>query len=584
MSLMSGLYVGTSGLQSNQNALNTTAHNLSNMDTVGYTRQQAEMTNRIYTVLSKSIVSVSNQEYGMGSQYADVKQIRDYFLDMTYRKENGRGNFYKVMQETYGEVEHLLGELDGKAFQKTTDDLWYSVQELAKDPSSSITQGLFVQRAEEFVERAVNVYDGLSFYQDNLNVQIKQKVDQINNFGKQILSLNDQIRQIEIGGIEHANDLRDKRNAILDSLSELAEIDYKEDSCGNLTVRIEGVDFVKGSTCYEIMLHTDEKTGFYTPFWPQDAEYITLDNGTKEYFIEGADVFDIYSKEISSDMNNDVGALKAMLLARGDKRATYEDIENNFQHVNPSAIMTIQAEFDQMIHNVVTAINDVFAKAAGCPVDDNNQFVRRDLTLQDGTTLENVIYVGENSDGYMRKEDGSPIQIFEKIISNGYEKVVGADGNTYYVYQDEDFSKSETLYSLYNLRINQELKQNPSMMGFILMDGTVDQKAADALKSTFMEEKYLLNPEIKKRSNFMTYYTDMVSQLANRGYINKSIYENQVNTVEATRNSREQVHGVSSDEELSNMIKFQNAFNASSRYINTVSDMLEHLITSLSRG
>lgn len=581
MPLMSGIYVGTSGLQANQNALNTTAHNLSNMDTVGYTRQQAEMTNRIYTPLSKNIVSVSNMEYGMGTQYADAKQVRDYFLDLTYRKENGRCNFYNVLRETYGEVESLLGELDGEAFEKTTDDLWTAIQELSKDPSSSVTQGLFVQRAEEFVERAVNIYDNINFYQDNLNTQIAQKVKQINDYGKQLLNINDQIRKVEADGIEHANDLRDVRNNILDSLSELAEIEYKDDIYGNITVKIEGVDFVKGSTCYEIMLQTDETTGFYTPFWPQDAEYIVLENGTKKYDIEGADVFDLYSREISSDMNNDIGALKAMLLARGDKRATYQDVENNYNHIAPSAIMNIQGEFDQMIHNVVTAVNDIFAQAAGCQVDDNGEFVKGDLTLADGTVLTNVRFVEQEIGGYMRKEDGSPIQIFDKITTNAYEKVTGADGKTYFVYNEENPAASDSLYTLRNIRIDQELKQMPSIMGFILKDGSIDQKTAEGLKGAFTAEKYLLNPEIKKKSNFVTYYTDMVSQLANKGYVNKSIYENQLNTVESTRNSREQVLGVSSDEELSNMIKFQNAYNASSRYINTVSQMLEHLITAL---
>lgn len=73
----------------------------------------------------------------------------------------------------------------------------------------------------------------------------------------------------------------------------------------------------------------------------------------------------------------------------------------------------------------------------------------------------------------------------------------------------------------------------------------------------------------------------MVSQVANSGYVFRSIYENQVNTVEATQSAREQVVGVSTDEELSNMIKFQNAYNASSRYINVISEMLEHIISTL---
>ena len=80
---------------------------------------------------------------------------------------------------------------------------------------------------------------------------------------------------------------------------------------------------------------------------------------------------------------------------------------------------------------------------------------------------------------------------------------------------------------------------------------------------------------------FNDYYSDLVSQVANSGYVYRSIYESQQNTVESVEGARAQVIGVSSDEELSNMIKFQNAFNASSRYINAISEMLEHIITSM---
>ena len=73
-------------------------------------------------------------------------------------------------------------------------------------------------------------------------------------------------------------------------------MDYK----GNVTVKIEGVDFVKGGQCYEIGLKVSEATGFYTPFWPQNAEYKVLENGTRDYDIDGAIVFDL-DKEISSD-------------------------------------------------------------------------------------------------------------------------------------------------------------------------------------------------------------------------------------------------------------------------------------------
>ncbi|MCM1188950.1 MAG: flagellar hook-associated protein FlgK [bacterium] len=586
MPLMGSLYIGASGLQTSQNALNTTAHNLSNIDTVGYTRQQVQLSDKRYVTLSVNPDAVNNKQTGLGVTYSRVKQIRDYFLDKTYRKESGRSMFYEVSTEVMEEVESQLGEMNGEAFQTTITDFWTAIQELAKDPASSVTQGLLVQRASEFVERANAVYEGLSSYQDNLNIQIRKQVEKINDYGNQILTLNDRIRAIEAGGIEHANDLRDARNQILDELAELTSINYSEDIFGSVSVQIEGVDFVKGDLCYEIAVNIDPNTGFYTPFWPQNANYRVMDDGKREYDIDGAEVFNL-NREISTDLNTDIGGLKAMLLARGDHRADYTDIDKDYDSISQSVVMNVQAEFDQLIHSVATRVNEILADAAGVQ--------KGDITLDDGTVLEGVRFAGKNTGDYMRADDGSPLQLFSKIATDGYRKVSGtvtytdADGNVqtatgeFWVYNEEDPEEVASLYSVKNLQINQDLMQRPAILGFRLPDGSEDITTAEALKAAFTEESYTLNPNVKKKTTFVDYYTDLVSQVANSGSVYRSIYLNQESTVESAQCAREQVIGVSSDEELSNMIKFQNAYNASSRYINVISEMLEHIINTLGR-
>ncbi|MCM1026300.1 MAG: flagellar hook-associated protein FlgK [Roseburia sp.] len=584
MPLMGSLYVGASGLQTSQNALNTTAHNLSNIDTVGYTRQQVQQSAKQYVTLSVNPEAVNNKQTGLGVTYSRVKQIRDYFLDKTYRKESGRSMFYEVSTEVMEHVESQLGEMNGEAFQTTITDFWTAIQELAKDPASSVTQGLLVQRASEFVERATAVYDGLSSYQNNLNIQIGKQVGQINDYGKQIVELNDRIRAIEAGGIEHANDLRDARNYILDELAKMTSISYTEDIFGSVSVQIEGVDFVKGDSVYEIALQADPNTGFYTPFWPLNATYKELGDGVREYNIDGAEVFNL-NREISTDLNTDIGGLKAMLLARGDHRADYTDIDGDYDSISQSIVMNIQAEFDQLIHSVVTKVNGILADAAGVQ--------KGDITLDDGTVLQGVRFAGESSSGYMRADDGSPLQMFSKIATEGYRKVTGtvtytdSEGNPqtatgeFWVYNEEDPKLQDSLYSVKNLQINQDLMQRPAILGFRLPDGSEDIATAEALKAAFTEEAYTLNPNVKKKTTFVDYYSDLVSQVANSGSVYRSIYQNQESTVESVYSAREQVIGVSSDEELSNMIKFQNAYNASSRYINVISEMLEHIINTL---
>ena len=602
MPLMGSLYVGSSGLKTSQNALNTTAHNLTNIETTGYVRQQVQQSTKSYMTLSIDVKSVNNKQTGLGVTYSRVKHIRDFFLDKAYRRESGRSMFYQVSSEVMEEVESQLGEMNGEAFQATLTDFWTAIQELAKDPASSVTQGLLVQRAAEFIQKAEAVYDGFCSYQNNLNAQVKDQVDKINSYGKQLTALNQAIRAIEAGGIESANDMRDARDQILDELSKMADIDFGEDMHGDVWVKLEGMDFVKGDSYYEIGLDVDDSTGFYTPFWFQNATYRTLPNGTREYIIEGAEVFNL-NKEISSDLNTDIGGLKAILLARGDHRANYTDVADpeKYQKVSQSVLMNIQAEFDQLIHNVATKVNEILAGAAGVKTG----YI--EVTDANGnTSLKKVNYCLADSNGYMRKDDGSPIQMFGKVSSEGYEKVTLAgpirdengnpllDGNgnqvvpggtECWVYIEENSADPDAdplgLYTIKNLQVDAELMQKPSMLGFRLEDGSEDKATAEALKDAFLEESYSLNPNVKKKASFVDYYDDLVAQVANSGYAFRSIFVNQENTVESIYSAKEQVAGVSSDEELSNMIKFQNAYNASSRYINVVDQMLEHLLNTL---
>lgn len=550
MPLMGSLYIGASGLQSGQNALNTTAHNLTNIDTTGFTRQQTLLSSKRYITISKNPAAVSDQQYGIGVNLSAVRQVRDYFLDQTYRKESGRSTFYEASTDVLGEVENVLGELNGEDFQTSLTNLWTAIQELSKDPSSSVTQGLLVQRSAEFINRANAVYQDLTNYQDNLNKQIKEKVTTINQYGKQIQALNDQIRKIECGGIEHANDLRDTRNQILDELGKLCKMTYSEDSTGNVSVRIENSDFVRGDLLYEIGLDASDATGFYTPFWIKDAEYTVLADGTKKYNIEGAEVFNL-DQTVSSSLDTDIGGLKALLLARGDHRSNYTDINNNYDSISQSIVMNVQAEFDQMIHSVTTRINGILAK------------------------------VYDPSRGYMCDKDGSPLQLFQKVTTDGYEKVTDAGGNVTWKYAEEDPARTDTLYTLGNLQVNANLLREPSMLSFKKADGSADYDTTDKLKAAFTDESYTLNPNVLKKTTFVDYYKDLVSQVANTGSAFRNIYENQQTTVEATYNAREQIVGVSSEEELSNMIRFQNAYNASSRYINVINELLEHIISTL---
>ncbi len=563
MSLMSSLYIGVSGLQTSNNALNTTAHNMSNLDTQGYTRQQVQQGTRNYVTHSKD-TSRNWIQTGLGVNYTRTRQERDFILDRNYRRESGRKSFYDISATALEEIEYILGESnEGHEFStaligdhtnaaNTKDGLWGAIQELANDPTASVNQNLFVTKAYEFITKAQKVYNSLCEYQDNMNKKVKTDVDMINSYAQEIEALNRAIVRVE-GGPEHANDLRDRRNYLLDELGKLGSIAYSEDIAGYVSVRFEGVDLVKGSLVNEMCLYEDKQTGFYTPYWKMLAKFDEFDADgnpiiSKEN-IEGAEVFDL-TQEISSQFNTDIGSLKGILLARGDHRATHNELDNinpdgkyeeNWYnaHIKNSIVMNVQAEFDKLVHIVTTKINSVLEDAA-----------KRATALNPDST-------------YMRDENGDPYQLFQLMI--------------------DETGKPETGWTVRNIQINQELKQNPSLLSFRLGEHSEDHETMEALKKAFEEPIYTLNPNVQTPLTFQDYYKNLVSQIANTGSVFRAVQDNQNVATDALLYAREQIVGVSSDEELTNMIMYQNAYNASSRYINVISEMLDHLLSTLGR-
>ena len=547
MSLMGSFYVGVSGLQTSQNALNTTAHNLANIDTTGFTRQQVYQGTRPYNTIGQSYNSP--MQLGMGVAYSDVRAVRDYFMDQAYRTESGRAAYYSTNNEVINEITTLFGEMQGVAFQESVQTLRNSFMNLANKPTDATVQGDVIQSAAQFLYRAQAVYNGMSEYQDNLNEQIKDQVDTINDYADKIAKLNEKISTIVAGGIESPNDLMDARNQLLDELSAYGRISYHEDGYSNLNILFEGVGLVSNDRSNHISLivkEGDRETGFYTPVWANLADQ---------------EVFNA-EQEISADAGTDSGSLKALYFARGNIRAEHKDMKDKdgalnqdaFDKVSVSALNTIMCEFDNLVNGIVTEVNKLLTKDYETDADGNLKYQELFMRIQDG---------------------------------DEYDGAVDADGNLLH-----DFTK---YYTTSNLMINAKLMNQPTLLNnaFILEnvneDGSIDdtqsadQETADKLSELFQGSHIFstLNPETTTPLSFEEYYSGIVEQYATLGNAYQLVTDAQEQLLVATENKRQEVMGVSDNEELTKMIRFQNAYNASSRFFNTVNDMLTQMMQQL---
>lgn len=618
MPLMTSIYTGVSGLRANQNGLNTTAHNLANINTPGYVRQQVSMVDGIYSNLGYT--PVNTKQLGLGVVSAESRHIRDLLLDKAYREEEGRRNFYAAKYSATEEVETIMGETEGVQFQNSLKDLWESISEMAKTPGSTVSRAGLIMNAQAFLTRADAVYKELTSYQKTLDKKVQNTVDQINSIGDNIALLNQQIHSIEAAGIETASDLRDQRDLWLDKLGGLVKIDYEENEFSVVTVRVEGTTFVSKDGVFHMdtaHLNADDGSTYVTPVWPH---------------IDHAPVFNT-RVEISSAKNNDVGELKGLLIARGgfvgtfediphepiyseyatdaERLAAYEQYQKDVKEYNETIGRTVvtktQALFDQLIHTMVTAINDAIspttnqtlaspvtftvpagtviktlddsmqAGLAGASVDGNGALTADTVvTLLAGTTIK---VLDQEKSSYGCDENSTPgTELFSREDVTRYTKMTGSDGNTYYVYNPYNEFGSTSNYSLGNLTVNQVVVDDYSFLPFTTAQGDIDLELGQRLLKDWASPSINLSPDNITPKDFDDYYTAMVGVISNDGYIYNAVADSQGSVVLNLDNKRQSTTGVSSEEELSNMIRFQNAYGAASRYITTVADMLDTLI------
>ena len=602
--LMTSFNAGVSGLHSAQASLTVTAHNLANASTTGYTRQQVLVADSYYQT---SYGSHDNAlQIGTGTTISLTRQIRNVFLDGQYRVQLGRQQFYEANSKAAMEIEDMLGELHGEEFKTSINDLWGALSSLATHADDIVYKDQLVMVASQFIEKAKVLQEELNTYQTSLNTEVKNQVDAINDIVGQIRELNKQIQKYEATG-ESANDYRDKRNECLDELSQYITFESSEQVDGTIMIYSEGGYLLDAVNQYYLTTAYESDTSkLLKPIWATGENYFRYD-----------------SLEYSSSNNTDVGGLRGIMVARGNYAASYVNVpqkpeENDFKTggvldtdaynravsqfnddlevynktIGASVVMTIQSELDTLVHGIVTAVNNALCPNKEIQIEVEDRDVAGNVT---GTHMETIHVLDEEK--ALIGDDANRTMGTELFSRRGIERyteedvtVVNENGTTsvqkVYRYNEEDPSNVYTMYTIGQLVTNPVVARDSSTLPTMYSDahegkdGYANNELL-AIAQSFEKKIGTLNPNSLTTYDIKHFYDGMVSELGIQGSIWNGIIENQATTVHTLETERQNVMGVSSDEELSNLIKYQQCYNASSRYITTVSQMLEYLIERL---
>jgi flagellar hook-associated protein 1 len=272
MNSFSGLQIGLSALISQQLLQETIAHNVSNVNTPGYSRQKA----RLVSLPPSNPYSVVPQS-GQGVNVADVRRSASVLLNRQIEREGGTLSYWSEVHSGMSEVESLFLEPGSLGLQEAIDDFWAAWHDLSIDPTNAAARATVRQSGESLANNIQRVYQGVAKSMTQLDAELTYSVGQTNVISSQIAALNRQIQQAVSSG-DPANDLRDQRDVLLQQLSKLAHVQSGENTDGTLLVILGGHIIVGASGATAIDVQTDAN-GFNELVWSDDKSKVVAREG-----------------------------------------------------------------------------------------------------------------------------------------------------------------------------------------------------------------------------------------------------------------------------------------------------------------
>lgn len=599
-----GLTIGSTGLFGSNIGLNTTAHNITNTETEGYTRQV--MKTAADTPLR------ANGSYGMigtGVSVTAVEQQRDVYYDEKYRSNNTITGYYAAQDYYMQSIENYFNEVQLEGFNSTFNKMYDSLQELSKDPSSLTARTQTNSYAQSFCEYINQLQTSLEQLQENVNFEIKTMVDSVNSYATQIAGLTKQINTLEVQG-EKANDLRDQRNLLVDALSNIVNISVAEAVVGRAEAGVTSYTIKVGETTlvdtYEphsltVVPRTEKHyqadiDGLYDLVWDSSQTFNPLVNGgrlqalyemrdgnNQQYFHGVCSAS--YGDETITVTNTSVNKTEQLHIAEtgiiqlGNREYKYtgfqvtQDEDGNYVYE-----FSLDDAVRKDVDEVETMIGQSISyKGIAYYMQQLNEFARvytkyfndihksgRDLYNEQGLDYFNSRnkVTGENY-VFERSEE----QIDDGIIISSKTGAFAPES------EDKNYG-SYYFITAAGLCVTDEIYNDPSK--FATASDIINGEAQNDIILKLIELKS--NTHMFKQGTPSGFLQSLIAELGIDANKATSFKENQDDILATVQNQRLSVSGVDMDEESMNLVRYQNAYNLSAKVISTMDECYNRLI------
>ncbi|MHC1759577.1 MAG: flagellar hook-associated protein FlgK [Negativicutes bacterium] len=301
-SAFGGLNMVMRGLMSQQVALNTVGHNISNANTEGYSRQSVSLS----AAMPETIMGLNGKmQQGTGAGTESITRARDTFMDLQMWKENTTLGYAQTQEDLMSQIEGSFNISSDTGMQAVLDNFWSSWQTLGSNASDDSTRNLVLQRGKELVSTIQQAATQLKTMVSGINTDLKLNLQTVNQITADILALNQKISLSEMAGAGSANDLRDRRDLLVDELSGYVDVQVVEDRDGNYIIQSGAVTLVNRQKTTELttVSRMDPDYGYETLNIQADGLDVKLSNGSLKGMLDMRDDTEIGIKGYLNDLS-----------------------------------------------------------------------------------------------------------------------------------------------------------------------------------------------------------------------------------------------------------------------------------------
>ncbi len=235
--------------------MDVASHNIANVNTPGYSRQQVNMEAALP-------LGILQGQLGMGVKVSTISRIRNQLLDFQYRKTSQNLGKAQIKENILSQIESVIQEPSDVSIGNLMNEFFDQFSALASNPENIAVRNTLLQKSRSLVQAFHSKREQLLQIQNSLQNDAQTLVQKVNQLSKQLAELNRQIGSSEVNN-SIANDLRDKRDLLLDQLSELVNIQYKEDQYGRVSVSAEGINLVSGENSHQLSVKVTKQEGLF---------------------------------------------------------------------------------------------------------------------------------------------------------------------------------------------------------------------------------------------------------------------------------------------------------------------------------